>query len=512
MDTPQLLPLFVALPLAAAFLIPLVSRLFRSAGEVLSVAVGALLLVLAIARLGAAPAVYRMGNWAPPFGINMVSDALSNLMLLLISAVSLCVIVYALNYMKSYTARPKFYSLLMLMIAGMDGVVLTGDVFNLYVFLEIAAISSYALVAFGTEDEELEAAFKYLVLGGVASSFILLGIAFLYSLTGTLNMAQLAQTLRGLPANHMVLLVSALFIAGFGLKAALVPFHAWLPDAHPSAPAPISAMLSGLLIKALGVYALIRLFYSVFAMQVTHSTILIVLGLLSMVVGVFLAVGQWDFKRLLAYHSISQMGYVMLGIGLGTPLGIAAGIFHLINHGVFKSLLFLCSGAVESRTGTRNLKELGGLCRRMPVTSATCSIAALSISGVPPFNGFWSKLLIIVAAVEASQAPVALGSAAYAIAGITVIVSFMTLVSFVKVQKYVIFGKLPEKLVRVKEVPVAMCASLILLAIMCLLMGVFSNVTLKNLVLPARDAAVNKAAYIERVFPGSETETAYMGD
>jgi len=509
MDTPQFLPLFVALPLAAAFLIPLLSRIFRGAAEVISVLVGALLLLLAIGRVGAEPAVYQMGKWAPPFGINMVSDALSNLMLLLIATISMCVIVYSLSYMKRYTARPKFYSLLMLMIAGMDGVVLTGDIFNLYVFLEIAAISSYALVAFGTEDEELEAAFKYLVLGGVASSFILLGIAFLYSLTGTLNMAQLAQTLGGMADNHMVLFVSALFIAGFGLKAALVPFHAWLPDAHPSAPAPISAMLSGLLIKALGIYALIRLFYNVFAAHATYSTILMSLGILSMVIGVFLAVGQWDFKRLLAYHSISQMGYVMLGIGLGTPLGIAGAIFHLINHGVFKSLLFLCSGAVESSTGTRNLKELGGLCRRMPVTSATCSIAALSISGVPPFNGFWSKLIIIVAAVQASRS---LGSAGYVIAGVTVLVSFMTLVSFVKVQKYVIFGKLPDKLAKVKEVPAGMCASLIVLAIMCVLLGVFSSVALKKLVEPARDAALNRAAYIERVFPGSETETAYLGD
>ena len=509
MDNPQFLPLFVAIPLAAAFLIPLASRLNRALAETFSVITGAALLLLAIGRLNAPAAMYQMGNWPPPFGINIVCDSLSTLMLLLIAAISLCVIVYALSYMKSYTARPKFYSLLMLMIGGMNGVVLSGDIFNLYVFLEIAAISSYALVAFGTEDEELEASFKYLVLGGVASSFILLGIAFLYSLTGTLNLAQLAQELEGASNNRMLLLVSAFFIMGFGLKAALVPFHAWLPDAHPSAPAPISAMLSGLLIKALGVYVLIRLFYTVLDIGAVAGTILMVMGILSMVIGVFLAVGQWDFKRLLAYHSISQMGYVMLGIGLGTPLGIAGAIFHLINHGVFKSLLFLCSGAVESRTGTRDLKKLGGLCRRMPVTSATCSVASLSISGVPPFNGFWSKLIIIVAAVQASTT---LGNVAYVIAGITVLVSFMTLVSFAKVQKYVLFGKLPERLAKVKEVPVAMCVSLIVLAILCLSLGVLSPIVLKNFIEPARDAAVGRESYIERVFPAAETETAPLGD
>ncbi|NQT19744.1 MAG: monovalent cation/H+ antiporter subunit D family protein [Planctomycetes bacterium] len=511
MDNPQFLPLFVALPLAAAFLIPLLSRLNRALAETSSVVTGAALLLLAIGRINAPAAVYNMGDWRPPFGINIVSDSLSSLMLLLIAAISLCVIVYALSYMKSYTARPKFYTLLMLMIAGMNGVVLSGDIFNLYVFLEIAAISSYALVAFGTEDEELEAAFKYLVLGGVASSFILLGIAFLYSLTGTLNLAQLAQELEGMSGNRMLLLVSAFFIMGFGLKAALVPFHAWLPDAHPSAPAPISAMLSGLLIKALGVYVLIRLFYTVLDIGPVAGTILMVLGLLSMVIGVFLAVGQWDFKRLLAYHSISQMGYVMLGIGLGTPLGIAGAIFHLINHGVFKSLLFLCSGAVENRTGTRNLKELSGLCHRMPVTSASCCVASLSISGVPPFNGFWSKLIIIVAAVQASTTT-SLGNVAYVIAGITVLVSFMTLVSFAKVQKYVLFGKLPERLAKIKEVPAAMCVSLIVLAILCLSLGVLSPIMLKRFIEPARDAAVDRKAYIERVFPNTETKTAHLGD
>jgi len=507
MDNSQLLPLFIVLPLAAAFGIPLAGKFLRVRGEVTPLVVGVLLVTLAAGRLGAQPATYSMGTWPAPFGIVLVADALSALLLILIAVIGLCVSVYAVRYMRHYTALPRFYSLLMVMTAGMNGVVLSGDMFNLYVFLEIAAIASYALVAFGTGDEELEAAFKYLVLGGVASSFILLGIALLYNFTGTLNMADMASKLQGQGGNSAVLFIAALLIAGFGLKAALVPFHAWLPDAHPAAPAPISAMLSGLLIKALGVYALVRVLFIVLDMQVfTRSWVLISLGLLSMVIGVFLAVGQWDFKRLLAYHSISQMGYVMLGIGLGTPLGIAAGLFHLVNHAVFKSLLFLCSGSVEQSTGTRDLKSLGGLWQRMPVTSTACSVASLSISGVPPFNGFWSKLLIIVAAVQAADV---LGRGAYAIAAITVLVSFMTLVSFVKVQKYLIFGKLPERLQRVKEAPASMCASLIVLAVMCLALGVFSNSVLKRLVQPARDA-LQKDAYIQRVLP--DTETASLGE
>jgi len=258
---------------------------------------------------------------------------------------------------------------------------------------------------------------------------------------------------------------------GFALKAALVPFHAWLPDAHPSAPAPISAMLSGLLIKACGVYVLCRLVFSVFAGAEVFGVILVVLGTLSMVLGVLMAVGQWDFKRLLAYHSISQMGYVVLAIGAAAvmqarglddavvALALFGGLFHLANHAVFKSLLFLCSGSVEYATGTRQLKLLGGVGRRMPVTGACLRVAALSISGVPPLNGFWSKLIIVLALV--------LGGF-YTLAIITVIVSFVTLLSFAKVQRYVLGGSPSEATARAREAPFAMCFASVVLAVLCL--------------------------------------------
>ncbi|GAI02383.1 unnamed protein product, partial [marine sediment metagenome] len=213
----------------------------------------------------------------------------------------------------------------------------------------------------------------------------------------------------------------ALFIVGFGLKAALVPFHAWLPDAHPSAPAPISAMLSGILIKTLGVYALARVVFNIFGVSVSIGWLLIVLGLLSMVAGAFLAIGQWDIKRLMAYSSISQIGYVILGIGLGgliiaraansgyrqdnpdwaawASLAVLGGLFHLVNHAVYKSLLFLTSGSVEMATGTRQMKQMGGLAEKLPFTRATCTLASASIVGIPPFSGFWSKLILVIAAV-----------------------------------------------------------------------------------------------------------------
>ena len=478
------LPFFVALPLAVAFLMPLLEKL-REPGwiiDLLAVIASAGLLVLAVSFVGGADMVYWVGGWKPDpklassvVGISLVADGLARLMLVTINVVALAAVLFSLRYMERYTTKGFYFCLFFLMVAGMNGVVLAGDLFNFYVFLEVAAISSYSLVAFGCESEELEASFKYLVLGSLASTFILFGIGILYNLTGTLNMALIHDGLAGLKGNPALYVAAAFFAMGLGLKAAMVPFHAWLPDAHPSAPAPISAMLSGVLIKALGVYALARVFFTVLGPEPGYATVLMVLGALSMLAGVLLAVGQWDFKRLLAYHSISQMGYVVMAFGIGAAviaakgpasvagLAILGGLFHLVNHAAFKSLLFLCSGATEYATGTRQLKELGGLAHRMPVTSACCRIASLSIAGVPPFNGFWSKLVIIAAAVMAGY---------YWLAALAAVVAFLTLVSFIKVQRYVIGGELPARHANVREVPASMCAAMIILAVVCVGAGV----------------------------------------
>jgi multicomponent Na+:H+ antiporter subunit D len=467
------LPAFVVVPLVMAFILPVFGRKGKAVATLLANLATISLLALAVACVGKT-GIYQVGNWSSRVGIVLVLDGLTSLMLLAVNAVSAAAMLFSIRYMEQYTAKPKYLSLFLLMVAGMNGVVITGDIFNLFVFLEIASIASYALVGFGCEHEELEASFKYTVLGSVASSFILLGIALVYGNTGALNMAYVAGAIQQTGINVGLAFAMSLFIVGFGLKAALVPFHAWLPDAHPSAPAPISAMLSGVLIKALGIYALSRLIFNVFGVSIPVSWVLIALGVLSMVVGVFLAVGQWDFKRLLAYHSISQMGYVVLGIGLGAlilakhgnpvwaSLAILGGLFHLVNHAVFKSLLFLTSGSVEMATGTRQLKHMGGLVERMPYTRAACTIASASIAGVPPFNGFWSKLILVIAAVQAGF---------FGLAAVTVIVSLVTLLSFLKVQRYVFLGDLPEELQNTHENGGSMLAAMFFLAALCLLMG-----------------------------------------
>ncbi len=483
------IPSFIIIPLACAFLIPLVSRKIEAAAPVIA-GIGSLVLmalsVWSVVRVGGESLVYEVGGWEAPFGILMVLDGLSVLMLLVVNIVGFLSLIYSVGYMRKFTSPAYYYTLFALLLVGLNGVVISGDLFNLFVFVEITAISSYALVAFGTEKHELEAAFRYAVLGTVASAIILLGIGMVYSLTSTLNMADMGRKMAESNPSNLIPFVTVLFVAGFGLKAALVPFHSWLPDAHPSAPAPISAMLSGVVIKTIGVYALVRILFNVFAITEQVGAVLIWLGIISMVVGVLLAIGQWDFKRLLAYHSISQIGYVVFGIGLGTPLGIAGGLFHLFNHALFKSLLFLDAGSVEQATGTRKLEKMGGLSDNLPVTSWTSLIASMSIAGVPPLCGFWSKLIIIIAAFQA-------GHVVGAIAAIGT--GIVTLASFLKVMRYAFFKKTEQADDSVQEVSQFMTVAMLVFALLCIAVGIFFMPFLSGVVEPAAGVLRNGLDY-----------------
>jgi multicomponent Na+:H+ antiporter subunit D len=502
-----LIPIFIAVPLAGAFLIMILGKFFRELNRYIASLILLFLLIISILSLnntGENPTIYRVGGWeavnSVPIGIYMVMDGFTTIMLFIINLIGFVSVIYSISYISRYTSENYFYSLFCLMIAGMNGVVLSGDIFNIFVFLEISAISSYALVAFGVEKNELEASFKYQVLGGLASFLILYGIGFIYWKTKTLNIADIKAVLNAGYDKSYYLFVQILILSGFGLKAAIIPFHAWLPDAHSSAPSPISAMLSGVLIKAVGIYVIIRLFFNMFDITEGMALMITALGALSMVIGVFLAIGQWDIKRLLAYHSISQMGYVILSIGIGmilisrglnhetAVLAIGGGLFHLINHAAFKSLLFFNAGAIEYSTGTRNLKEMGGLARYMPATSSTSFIASMSISGIPPFNGFFSKLIIIIAAVMAGF---------YLLAALAVIVSIVTLASFLKFQRYAFYNKnSEEKETSPAEVPFPMVCSMVILSIFCVLLSLLALPSIRNAVLtPAINILIDSAKY-----------------
>ncbi len=489
------LSVFISVPLVAAFFIPVVSRKVKWFPDVCGILTTFLLLLLSLQTMNQ-ETVYSMGNWPAPYGIVLVLDGFSCLLLIVINLIGFISTLFSFEYIERfYTSKLRYYSLFLLMLAGMNGVVLTGDLFNLYVFLEIASIASYALVGFGCYSRELEASFKYLVMSTIASSFILLGVALIYGRFASLNIAHIALLIKQYGMNETMVFSFVLLLVGFGVKAAIVPFHAWLPDAHPSAPAPISAMLSGVVIKALGIYVIVRLVYNLFGMTPLISNLLIYSGVISMMIGVLMALGQWDFKRLLACHSISQMGYIVLGFGLGTPLGILGGAFHLFNHSLFKSLLFLNSGSVEYETETRNLEKLGCLSQKMPVTSATSLIASLSISGIPPFNGFWSKLIIIIAAVQAGKPVFALWA---------VIGSILTLASFSKIQRYAFFGHgrhFDESTHKnIKEVPGLMKMSMIILAILCTITGLLLINGTNGIFSPVvNDLTQGPVPYIEKI-------------
>jgi len=493
----MILSQFIFVPLLAAFLIVLFARKKENIAAIIALAACAWILIIAVIGFLKLPAhggliLENTSGWKIPYTIALVLDNLSSFMLIVVSLIGFLAAFYSVQYLNHFHGKWNFFALFMLMMTGMNGVILTGDFFNLFVFMEISLYSAYALVAFGTESEELEAAFKYALMGAITSTMILFGIGILYSYTSTLTMADVGLQISSSGTPKLLFLVYGLFIAGFGLKTALVPFHAWLPDAHPSAPAPISAMLSGVLIKTLGVYAIVRIFFNVFGAPTVVLQILMLLATLSIVIGGFLSIVQWDFKRLLGFSSISQIGYVVLGFALGTPLGILGGILHLFYHAIFKSLLFMDSGAVEYATDTRDLRQLGGLSKEMKVTSSTTMIGTLSIAGIPPFNGFFSKLIIIIACIQAGQ--VVLGI-------IAALVSIVTLAYFLKVQKHAFYGKKGSAKV-LEKVPFVMKAVMIVLAALCFLSSLIMIPSIREkYISPIVDTVMGKTSYIQNIEP-----------
>jgi multicomponent Na+:H+ antiporter subunit D len=490
-----MVPFFLIIPLGAAFIMTLISRTDERIRDVfailvtISLPVLSILTLMKVSHIPGSVLVHRMSGFMPPAGIAFVVDGLSAFMLVTVNSVALFVIIYSSGYMKKYTDKWKFYALFFMMVSGINGVLIASDIFNLYVFMEIAAIAAYFLVAFGTGAEELEASFKYAIMGTVASAFILLGIAFLYGYTSTLNMAGIASVISVSPQARVIQFVSVLFLMGFGLKAALVPFHAWLAYAHSSAPAPVSAMLSGVLIKALGIYAIARMFFSVFGMNAQICQILMALGVLSMIVGAILAFGQSDIKKLFAYSTVSQIGYIALALGVATPLAFVGAIFHLFNHSAVKSLLFLNSGSIEHMTGTREIDKISGVAQNAPVTGYATLLGALSISGVPPFGGFWSKLIIIFACVQAGHPFLAL---------IAVLVSVMTLAYYFVSMSGVLFGVKADAASFTKKIHPAMKTGVVALAIIVLLAPLALLPDVKKILIDgAVSVLVNGRAYAD---------------
>jgi len=400
--------------------------------------------------------VHQIGGWSAPFGISIVVDSLSVVFVTLVSAIGFLVILFSQSYIKKN--KTEYYALICLVLAGLLGIMQTGDIFNMFVFFEIMNVSCYALVAFYRNRPALEASIKYLIMGAFATSLMLFGIAFLYGSFGTLNLADLASKATGY-TGYMLPVAIGLIFTGFAIKAGLVPFHTWLPDAHPAAPSPMSAILSGLVIKG-GIYAIVRIGFTVLGAPDILLMSLMVLGVLSMVVGGVLALMQTDLKRLLAYSTISQMGYIALAFGLGTQMGFSGGFFHIINHAVIKSLLFLCAGVIIHYTKTSDLYRIAGTLKSSPVLTYSFLIGVLSLGGIPFFNGFASKWLIYIATFQVNPL----------LTIFTLIITAMTLAYGLKAF-YMIFMSNPNPNAKIVRIPVTMSFALVVLAGLCIILG-----------------------------------------
>ncbi len=481
-----------------AFLIPLFASRLKQGIRWWAVVVSGLALCLSInllVHILASPNGYldyfpghswsgmRYLSTGQPIGIVIRSDILGGLMLVLVTGAGFLAVLYSSRYIAHVITPVKekyYYILLLLMIGGMCGICLTGDCFNFYVFLEVASISAYALVAITGKPESLEAALKYMLVGAFSSILILFGIGLLFSATGTLNMAYAARQISKIlscgadsplsPFRYIVFASLALLIMGFGIKSAIFPAHAWLADVHPVAPSPISALLSGVVVKITGIFLLIRFMFGVFCVQLGHygqllGLLLLIIAGISAVGGSLFAIAQSDLKRMLAYSTVAQLGYILIGIGLMSKAGLTGAILHIINHAVMKGLLFLCAGAVIYKTGLRKISDLNRIGYQMPVTMACFTVGALSMIGVPPFCGFMSKWMLLSASIEAHVPLMAvvliLGSLLNAAYYLRVV-----LVAFVGNPASVSHGSKP-----VKEAPWLMLIPMIILALATILLG-----------------------------------------
>jgi len=512
--------LLIATPLFAAFLMPLVGTAGRTArnawaflGALLTAAIG---LTLAWKVWTTGTVLYVFGAATPqqtlppdaafPIRIMFQVDAMSALMAVIASLSALGITIYSLSAESKQSGLETFYAMLFLLIAGVLGMVVTGDLFNFFIFLEISSLAGAALVAYRIDDGvAVEAGLKYALLSTVGALAVLTAIGMLFAQYNALNMATLASRLQFTALDKVALVLLAVPLA---MKCGAVPMHFWTPDTYTTAPSSVTAFL--VVSSQASLYGLFRILYTLYGdlLQFSWATFgwfLIVLGILSMFIGVTMAIPQKDVKRLMAYHAVSQTGYMLLGVGVGLAVlgnadalakygktAMAGGLFHIINHAMYKGLLFLTAGAVFYRCGTRNLHKLGGLGHTMPWTMVFFMIGALAIAGVPPFNGFASKLLIYESVFRFSPF----------LSIIAMIVSILTLASFVKVFHSMFMGPPRAEFAAAREVPAPMFIGMAILALFVVVAGLAPQPFIEHMINPAVDALVDRAGYIAAILGG----------
>lgn len=446
--------------------------------------------------------VMHMGGWQAPIGITLVADLFSALMVVLTGLMGFVVAIYSLATTSKTYEKFGYFPLMHLLLAGVAGAFLTGDIFNLYVWFEVLLVASFALLILGGERSQMEGAIKYVTLNLLSSAIFLTAIGLLYGMVGTLNMADIAVKLREVEHTGMLDVIAVMFMVAFGIKAGAFPLFFWLPASYHTPPVAVSALFAGLLTKV-GVYALYRFFTLIFGHDpdFTHNLLLWGAGL-TMLTGVLGAAAQFEFRRILSFHSISQIGYMMLALALFTPLALVGGLFYIFHHSLVKSNLFLISGMVHRLKGTYDLKKLGGLYKERPLLAILFLIAALSLAGLPPLSGFFAKLIVIKSGV---------GAQAWLVTFVALLVGLLTLYSMIKIWAEVFWKKAPDpsegeppRLIQTSsEGQVFMYISIGILALGAVLMGVAAQPVFE-IAEAAANQLLNPDLYIEAVLGGKQ--------
>lgn len=470
----QILVTFLAAPLVVVFGSRRLAWPIAFAASAVSFVIAAMLLSRVI---DGSVISYHMGGWAPPLGIEYRVDAANAFVLLLVTAISTVVLPYARVSIASEVPEKHhtlFYTAFLLCLTGLLGVTITGDAFNVFVFLEISSLSTYVLIAMGAgrDRRALTAAYDYLIMGTIGATFFVIGLGFLYMATGTLNMADIADRIADQGANRTVQMALAFIVVGIGLKAAMYPLHLWLPNAYTYAPSAITAFLAATATKV-AIYVLLRFMFSVFQPTFlfefnTLDYIILPFAIIAMFMASFIAIFQTDFKRMLAYSSIAQIGYILLGIAMLSETGLTAAIAHLFNHGITKAALFMAVGAYVFSAKGSFYDEIEGLGRRMPWTSAAVVMAGLSLIGVPGTAGFVSKWVLVQGALEKGWWPVAL----------LIVASSLMAVIYVWRVVEVLYMKPTPADSDIREAPMSMLIPLWIAALSCIWFGLNTDMTL----------------------------------
>lgn len=439
----------------------------------------------------------QIGGWKAPFGITIVVDMFSAIMLSIASFVGLMVNIYALENINAKKKEFGFFVFFHFLLMSVNGAFLAGDIFNLYVWFEVMLISSFILLVLGNGKAQLIATVKYTLLNFIASSFLLIGVGMIYGISGSLNMADVALFFQENSDEPLITVAAVFIMLPFAIKAALFPLYFWLPASYHTPDISVTAIFSGLLTKV-GVYALIRCFTLIFINDVHYThTILMVAAGFTMLSGVLGALSKMNMRRILSFHIVSQVGYMVLGLALFTPLAIAGAIFYIFQHILAKTNLFLITGVVEKIKGSSNLKEVSGLYHQFPVFSVIFLVVALSLAGLPPLSGFWAKFILIKAGFEQHE---------YFLIAIALITGLLTLFSMMKIWVNAFWGKQQEasdrNLIKNEKSlfkdQLSLLIPVILMALVTLFIGLFSMPLMKYATIAA-EQLMNPKHYIEAV-------------